>query len=172
MAFKTTETIRNTIKSQMLVWEFESFFFERMHGKKFWADDEAEVRAKDYRDSIFGRETHQRFEDCDLKELKGYADYLCDTSGIEYAEFGENSMWDEATVEMFSKVKGALPKNGLKMTAKEKAEREAAVKPKAPKTPAKKKAPAKSKAKAKKAPAKKKATPKAKAKTAKMKKAA
>ena len=168
-AKKITDSIRNTIKAQMFMWEFESFYYEKMYTKTFWADDDAEDTVKRERDAVMGRTTDTRFEDCPLEECRAYAEYLIQSSGIEWDAFQELSQWNAEWLEIFKKVKGKLSGKGEKMTASE-IKKYAAAK-KAPKSPATKKAATKKTA-AKKAPAKATAKKTSKAAPAKKKEAA
>jgi hypothetical protein len=162
-AKKITDLIRNTVKAQMFMWEFESFYYEKMYKATFWTDDDAEDTVKRERDAVIGRTTDMHFEDCPLEECRAYAEYLVESSGIEWDAFQELSQWNADWMEIFKKVKGKFSGKGEKMTASE-IKKYAAAK-KAPKSPATKKA------SAKKTPAKKASTKKATPKAASAKKA-
>jgi len=157
-AKKITDLIRNTVKAQMFMWEFESFYYEKMYKATFWTDDDAEDTVKRERDAVIGRTTDMHFEDCPLEECRAYAEYLIESSGIEWDAFQELSQWNADWMEIFKKVKGKFSGKGEKMTASE-IKKYAAAK-KAPKSPATKKA------SAKKTPAKKDSTKKASTKKA------
>ena len=173
-AKKISDVIRNTVKAQMFLWEFESFYYERMYTQTFWADDDAEGTVKRERDAILGRTSDMRFEDCPLEECRAYTEYLIESGGITWDDFKEVSQWNVEWMEGFEKVKGKFSGKGEKMTANEIKQYAAAKKaPEKKKTPAKKasakKAPAK-KAPAKKTPAKKAPAKKAVTKSAAVKK--
>ena len=167
-AKKINDTIRDTIKAQIFVYELESFVYEKMHSPTFWEDEDAEDTLKRERDAVFGHTTDVKFEDCEISELRAYAGYLSESSGIPWDEFHDFSFWPIAWIDMFQKLKGKFSGKGEKMTASE-IKKHAAAK----KTPAKKpsaKKPSAKKASAKKTPAKKTPAKKAVTKSVAVKK--
>jgi hypothetical protein len=176
-AKKITDSIRNTVKAQMFLFEFESFYYEKVHNRNFWEKEDAEDEIERERGAVLGRATDSRFEDCTIEECRAYTEYLTQSSGITWDDFKDFSMWDVKWLEMFKKVKGKISGKGEKMTASEIKKYAAAKKaPKSPKSPATKKAATKKaatkKTAAKKTPAKAAAKKTSKAAPAKKKEAA